>query len=230
MDENRAAAGIERISDGIETWIFDLDNTLYPASCRLFDQVDRNITRYIIEHFGLGWDDAKRMQKTYFKEHGNTMRGLMILHGTDPSHYLDFVHDIDLSPVAADPNLDQALHRLDGRKVIFTNGSTRHAERVMKKLGVEHHFEGIFDIVDAECIPKPEPVVYAKLIEEYTIEPTRSVMIEDMARNLVPAAAMGMTTVWVRTDSAWGQDGSEGEHIDHVIDDLAGWLTDLTQL
>jgi len=211
-----------------EVWLFDLDNTLYPASCRLFDQVDRNITRYICEHLDLAWEDAYRVQKGFFREHGTTMRGLMTEHGTDPDHFLAFVHDIDLTPVAPNPVLDGALSRLSGRKIIFTNGSVAHAEGVMNKLGVAHHFEAVFDIVASDYRPKPEPAVYDKLVREHAIQATQSVMVEDMARNLKPAHDLGMACVWVRTESDWAKEGSEEDHVHHVVDDLTQWLLELT--
>jgi len=208
----------------IETWIFDLDNTLYPASSRLFDQISRNMTRFIMKHLDLDWDAAYRTQKSFFREHGTTMRGLMTNHGTDPLEFLDFVHEIDLSPIAPNPDLDAALDRLDGRKVIFTNGSTDHAANITRHLGIDHHFDATFDIVDSDYTPKPDPGVYTKMTTELKINPDTAIMFEDMARNLVPAANMGMTTVWVRTEVDWGIEGSDGDHIDHIVDDLAKWL------
>ncbi len=213
-----------------EVWIFDLDNTLYPAASRLFDQVDRNITRFICERLDLDWDDAHKIQKSYFREHGTTMRGMMSNHGTDPDDFLAFVHDIDLAAVPRDDRLDAALSRLPGRKIVFTNGSVDHAQRVMEKVGVAEHFETIFDIVASEFTPKPEPSVYQQLIDSHAIRPETAVMVEDMARNLEPAAALGMTCVWVHTENAWGQEGSENDYVHHVTDDLTGWLTDLTAL
>jgi len=214
-----------------ETWVFDLDNTLYPPSCRLFDQVDWNITRYVAGLFDLPLEQARALQKTYFREHGTTMRGLMTLHGVDPVQFLDAVHRIDLSPVDPSPRLDAALAALPGRKIIFTNGDVPHAERVMDRLGVRRHFEAVFDIVASDFEPKPSPQVYAKLAETHAIEPTRAVMVEDMARNLAPAHAMGMTTVWVRpadgSGVAWALDGADGGHIHHVIDDLVDWLEEI---
>jgi len=219
---------LRRAFETTEVWLFDLDNTLYPASCRLFDQVDRNITNYICEHLGLEWDEAYRVQKSFFHKHGTTMRGLMSEHGTDPDHFLDYDHDIDLTPVDANPALEQALSRLPGRKIIFTNGSVDHADNVMNKLGVRHHFEAVFDIVASDYRPKPERAVYDKLVEEHGIAAPKSVMIEDMARNLKPAHDMGMTCVWVRTETKWGQESSEDEHVHLVVDDLTEWLCDLT--
>lgn len=212
-----------------ETWVFDLDNTLYPASCRLFDQVDWNITRYVSNLLDLPLEQARALQKTYFRQHGTTMRGLMSLHDVDPIHFMDAVHDIDLDPVDPAPRLDAALGKLAGRKVIFTNGDVRHAERVTEKLGVRHHFEAVFDIVASDYDPKPAPHVYDKFIRDHAIKPTTAVMVEDMARNLAPAHALGMTTVWVRPPDdggnvTWATDGYEDGHIHHVVDDLIGWL------
>jgi len=211
-----------------ETWVFDLDNTLYPASCRLFDQVDWNITRYISRLFDMPLEQARALQKSYFREHGTTMRALMTLHGVDPVEFMDKVHDIDLTGVAPSPRLDAALGRLPGRKIIFTNGDVPHAERVMGRLGVRHHFEAVFDIVASEYEPKPAPRVYVKMTETHGIDPARAVMVEDMARNLAPAHAMGMTTVWLRppgdAGATWARDGADGGHIHHVIDDLEDWL------
>ncbi len=216
-----------------ETWVFDLDNTLYPASCRLFDQVDWNMTRFISKLLALPLEQARGLQKTYFREHGTTMRGLMTLHDVDPAAFLDAAHDIDLTPVDPAPRLDAALARLPGRKVIFTNGDVPHAERVTERLGVRHHFDGVFDIVASDYEPKPAPRVYDKFVRDHDIEPTRAVMVEDMARNLAPAHALGMTTVWLRPPGqagkvTWATDGHDGGHIHHVIDDLIAWLEELT--
>lgn len=175
----------------------------------------------------LNWDDAHKKQKSFFRQYGTSMRGMMTVHGTSPHDYLDYVHDIDLSPVPVSPALDAALNLLPGRKVIFTNGSTKHAQNVTQKLGILDHFDGIFDIVDSQFTPKPDLGVYEKMIAEFGINPKTSVMVEDMARNLVPAHELGMTTVWVRSETDWAKESSSGDHIHHVVDDLAEWLGDL---
>lgn len=193
------AAAVSALRDA-ETWVFDLDNTLYPASCRLFDQVDRNITHFIMGFLELEWDEAHALQKGYFRHHGATMNGLMTLHGADPREFLDFVHDIDLSPVKANPRMDRALARLPGRKVIFTNGSAAHARRVTEALGIGRRFEAIFDIADAGYRPKPNRAVYDEFVAEHGIDPARAVMVEDMARNLAPARDLGMTCVWAKQE------------------------------
>jgi putative hydrolase of the HAD superfamily len=210
-----------------QCWVFDLDNTLYPASCRLFDQVERRMGEYVQQLLSLEPEAARALQKQYFRDHQTTLSGLMIHHGVKPEDFLEYVHQIDLSPVALDERLGQALERLPGRKLIYTNGSVAHAERVMDKLGVREHFSEIFDIVAGDFVPKPREPSYRALIERHEIEPTRSALFEDLPQNLEPAAAMGMVTVLVRTDSPWAQAGSDGSHIHHVTDDLAGWLVDI---
>lgn len=212
--------------DEVDCWVFDLDNTLYPAECRLFDQVSRRMGEWVAAYFGVERDDATKLQKDYFHAHGSTLRGLMERHGIEPGAYLDYVHNIDLSLVAPSPSLDRALARLPGRKLIFTNATVAHADRVMKRLGVDHHFEDIFDIIAADYVPKPAPEVYTQLVERHGIDPERSVLFEDSARNLAPAADIGMKTVWVRTGHAFSEWGSEGDHIQFVADDLETWLAD----
>lgn len=208
----------------IDTWVFDLDNTLYPASSRLFDQVDSLIGQFVSELLGIPPEEARRVQKQYFREHGTTLAGLMARHNVDPHAYLEFVHNLDLSPIEPSPALAAALRRLPGRKLIYTNGSVSHAERVMDRLGVRDAFEGIFDIVASNFVPKPQESAYRKMLAQYGVFPQRAAMIEDLPRNLVTAAALGMTTVLVRSDVAWAQDDADGDHIHHVTDDLVAWL------
>ena len=208
----------------IDCWIFDLDNTLYPASCNLFDQVDQRIGAFIAELLQVDAAEAKRLQKHYFSTYGTTLRGLMDHHGIAPRDFLDFVHAIDVSPVPPSPALAAALAALDGRKLIFTNGSVAHAERVMDRLGVAEHFTGVFDIVAADYQPKPNPATYVAMVDRHRIDPRAAAMFEDLPRNLVPAAALGMTTVLVRTQSEWAAIDDAGDHIHHVTEDLADWL------
>jgi putative hydrolase of the HAD superfamily len=208
----------------LEAWIFDLDNTLYPASSRLFDQVSRRITGFIMSFFALEEAEARRRQRELFRRHGTTLRGLMLEHGVEPGRFLDFVHDIDVSVVAPAPALDRALGRLAGRKLVFTNGSVSHAERILGRLGVARHFEAIHDIVASDYVPKPDPGPYRVLVKRHAIAAPRTAMIEDMAVNLVPAHALGMTTVWVRTEHDWATQGAEAGHIHYTVDDLPAWL------
>ena len=181
-----------------------------------------------MQYLSLDWQEAYKVQKTYFREHGTSMRGMMDNHGTDPAEYLDFVHKIDLTPIDANPAMDAALARLPGRKIIFTNGSVMHAEGIMEKLGIRDHFEAIYDIVASDYRPKPNPAVYDDLVQTHNLTPDRCVMIEDMARNLEPAAAMGMTCVWVSSENDWGREGAENDYVHHVVDDLTDWLAQIT--
>ena len=213
----------------VETWVFDLDNTIYPARYNLFDLVDVRIGAFIADLLDLDAVAARCVQKDYFRRHGTTLRGLMLHHGVEPDVFLDYVHDIEVDRLPPSPELGAALDRLAGRKIIYTNGSAAHAERVLERLGVAGHFEGVFDIAAGDYLPKPDPAPYRTLVERFDIAPAAAAMVEDIARNLEPAAALGMTTVWVRTDSDWGREGSGGEYVHHVIDDLAGWLGDLVE-
>ena len=208
----------------VEAWIFDLDNTLYPASCGLFAQIDRKMQAFIRDLLGVEADEAHRLQKEYFHRYGTTLYGLMECHDVDPVGYLDYVHAVDFSPVLADPDLDGVLAQLPGRKFIFTNGPASHVMEVLSRLGIGAHFDGIFDIEAANFLPKPKPEIYQKLLDCHGIDPTKAAMIDDLPKNLAPAAALGMATVWLRTE--WGATGpGEWEdHIHYIADDLTKWL------
>lgn len=227
MAPTMQARGFERV----ETWVFDLDNTLYPASCRLFDQIDVKMGEFISGLLSVDRVEAKRIQKQFFYEHGTTLRGLMTVHGIDPSAFLDFVHDIDHSPVCENLALGRALERLPGRKLVFTNGTVAHAERVMERLGVRSHFSGIFDIIHSDYIPKPASGPYEKFVREHGVAPERAAMFEDIARNLEIPARLGMTTVLV--EDAANVDGNlinaragdgRASYVHHMTSDLAGFL------
>ncbi|HEX3863895.1 MAG TPA: pyrimidine 5'-nucleotidase [Stellaceae bacterium] len=214
----------------VETWIFDLDNTLYPASCRLFDQVQARMNEYIRTRFSLSPEEATARRRKYFLEHGTTMNGLMTVDRVDPVEFMAYVHDIDLSVVPANPPLAAALTALKGRKIIYTNGSVPHAENLLRHLGIHEHFEDIFDIVASAYAPKPAMEPFRRFVERYGIKPERALMIEDMAKNLAPAAELGMTTAWVRTDVDWAAIASESDYIHYVVEDLAGFLGDAAGL
>ena len=225
-DTNAPSGRGEADRSGTETvavWVFDLDNTLYPAHCNLFAQIDRRMAAFIRGRLGLDESEARRLQKRYYYEHGTTLRGLMLHHDVEPDHYLDYVHDIDMSPVPPAPELDRALHRLDGRKLIFTNGSVAHAERVVARLGIGHHFEAVFDIAAGDYLPKPHREVYRRFLVRHGVDAAGATMFEDTAANLRPAAQLGMTTVWVRPEPPAPADPVD-DHIHHVTHDLAAWL------
>ena len=200
----------------VETWVFDLDNTLYPADCNLFAQIDRRMGEFIANSFGIPFEDAQKIRASYYYEHGTTLAGLMRLHDICPHSFLNYVHDIDLSVVAAAPELGDAIARLPGRKFIFTNGSRKHAEAVSARLGLMDHFEDIFDIHALEYIyPKPMAEAYERFTSAHGIAPAASAMFDDLPHNLEAAHRIGMTTVLV--------DGAPTPHPEHQA--IAGWET-----
>jgi putative hydrolase of the HAD superfamily len=208
----------------IETWIFDLDNTLYPARCNLFAEAEARMADFIVGELGLSHAEAHVLRRRFFLDHGTTLRGLMLEHSIEPRRFLDYVHEIDLSPVPADPALVEAIAALPGRKLVFTNGTEHYAERVIARIGLTGHFLAIHDVIACDYLPKPDPSGYAILIARHGIAPTTALMVEDMARNLAPAAALGMTTAWVRTDRDSARHGADGDYIHHIVDDLTPWL------
>ncbi|MBV9929614.1 MAG: pyrimidine 5'-nucleotidase [Alphaproteobacteria bacterium] len=212
----------------IDCWIFDLDNSLYPASADLFALIDRRMTLYIQQRLGCDAEQAFRVQKGYFRDHGTTLAGLMREHGVDPYEFLGFVHDIELARIAADPRLVAALDRLPGRKLVFTNGDESYARRVLERLGLGNAFHGLHDIHAMNYVPKPDPAAYAALCDGYEVDPARALFVEDMARNLKPAKALGMTTVWIDNGSEQAEAEADPAFIDYRITDIGDWLTEIT--
>ena len=219
---------------GVTAWVFDLDNTLYPRSTRLFQQVDQRIRDFVRELLKLTPEAAQRLQKDYYERYGTTLRGLIVEHGIKPDDFLEYVHDIDHSPVKPDPRLAAAIAALPGRKFILTNGSRAHAEKVATRLGIPDHFEDIFDIVRLDLLPKPARETYDKFLSITGVDPTKAAMFEDLARNLEVPKALGMATVLVVPPAlggvigeAWEMEGREAPHVDFVTDDLAGFLADV---
>jgi putative hydrolase of the HAD superfamily len=215
----------------VETWIFDLDNTLYPHHLNLWQQVDDRIRSYVSDFLKVSKDEAFRVQKDYYKRYGTTMRGLMAEHDMKPDDYLEYVHQIDHSPLTPNPELGDALEKLPGRKLILTNGTRKHADAVMKKLAVHEHFEDVFDIVAAELDPKPSARTYERFLERHDVDASRAAMFEDLARNLKAPHALGMTTVLVVPEGTrevfredWELEGRDAPHVDHLTDDLTGFL------
>jgi putative hydrolase of the HAD superfamily len=218
----------------VETWVFDLDNTLYPHHLNLWQQVDVRIRDYIARFLDVTHEEAFRVQKDLYKRYGTSMRGLMTEHGMAPDDFLDFVHQIDHSPLEPNPTLGAALEKLSGRKLILTNGTRRHAEAVMRRLAIHHHFEDVFDIIAAELEPKPQAQTYDLFLARHGVDPHKAAMFEDLARNLAIPHALGMTTVLVVPEGTrevfredWEMEGRDAPHVDHVTDDLAGFLQGL---
>jgi putative hydrolase of the HAD superfamily len=182
---------------------------------------------FVARYLDLPLDEARVLQKKYFHAHGTTLRGLMLEHDLQPDEYLDYVHDLDLSGIPLDDRLGPALVALPGRKVIYTNATNKHAHRVLGHLGIMQHFEGFFDIIDAEFIPKPNQQPYEVLLRRHGIDPSQAVMVEDIAKNLVPAANLGLATVWVRGGRDIELTDDQADCVDHVIDDLTAWMVSL---
>lgn len=208
----------------IETWVFDLDNTLYPVSCNLFAQIETRMAEFICAELAVEVEAAHALRRRYYQTHGTTLRGLMNEAGVDPKRFLDYVHAIDVTPVEAAPELDASLAALPGRKLIFTNADIYHAARVLDRLGIAHHFEDIFDIHAADYWPKPDQATYTRFVQRFGVDAPRAAMVEDIAKNLVPAHALGMTTAWVAGGPEWTRAEPDAPHVHHVVENLAEWL------
>jgi putative hydrolase of the HAD superfamily len=220
----------------VDTWVFDLDNTLYPHHVNLWQQVDARIKAYIAGFLKIAPEDAFRLQKDYYRTYGTSMRGLMIEHGMGADDFLDYVHDIDHSPLEPDPALGQAIAALPGRKLIFTNGTVKHARAVLARLDFGVDFEAVFDIVAAGMMPKPFAETYDLFLARHGVDPARAAMVEDLARNLEVPHRLGMRTVLVIPPATrdvfretWEFEGRDDPHVDVVTDDLAGFLTTLAR-
>lgn len=211
----------------IDAWIFDLDNTLYPPAANLFGQIDMRMSAYIARLLACEAEEARRVQKDYFHAHGTTLRGLMDNHGVDPHDFLDFVHDVDMSVLVEDRRIVEGIGRLPGRKLIFTNGDGPYARRVLNALGLTDAFEAIHDVHACDYQPKPDERGYRALVERFDIDPGRALFVEDMARNLRPAKALGMTTVWVNNGSERGSHEASPDYIDIEIEDVGRWLDEV---
>ena len=189
--------------NSIKYWIFDLDNTLYSGQTEVFAQVDKKMSKYISDKLNIDLTKAKKIQKDYFYKYSTTLNGMIKNHKINPEEFLEFVHDVDISFLQKDHKLAEEIKKLKGKKIIFTNGSRKHAINVTKKIGIDKLFDDIFDIVNADYIPKPSIEAYKKLVEEHKIDPKLSVLVEDIARNLKPAYEMGMKTIWIENAKPW---------------------------
>ena len=219
----------------VDTWVFDLDNTLYPHHVNLWQQVDARIGEFVCNWLNVSPEEARKIQKDYYQRFGTTMRGMMTLHGVHADDYLAYVHKIDHSPLEPNPALGEAIAKLSGRKLILTNGSVDHVDAVLARLGLATHFDGVFDIIAAGFEPKPSPQTYQKFLADHAVDPTKAAMFEDLARNLTVQHALGMTTVLVVPDGTkevvredWELEGRDAPHVDHVTDDLTGFLGKLS--
>ncbi|MFG1347507.1 pyrimidine 5'-nucleotidase [Xanthobacter autotrophicus DSM 431] len=217
--------------EAVDTWVFDLDNTLYPAHHDLWTQIDARMKGYISDLLGIAPEEAFRIQKDYYRRYGTSLRGLMIEHGVEPDAFLAHVHDVDLTGLDASPRLAAAIEALPGQKLVYTNGSERHARNVLEKLGIDAHFAAVHDIVAAEFHPKPTEEAYQRFLRAHGVDPVRAAMFEDLARNLEVPHRLGMITVLVvphgeviAARESWEFEGREDAYVDHITEDLAGFL------
>ncbi len=210
--------------ESIKYWLFDLDNTLYSGQTKVFEQVDKKMSQYISKKLNVDIKEAKKIQKNYFYKYNTTLNGMIKNHKIDADEFLDFVHDIDVDFLKKDLHLAEELKKLDGKKIIFTNGSKKHAINITQRIGIDQYFDDIFDIVDSKFIPKPAVEPYIKLVEKHKIDPKLCVFIEDIARNLKPAYEMGMKTIWIENDEPWAKKYSDSDFINYKTNNLADFL------
>ena len=214
----------------IKFWIFDLDNTLYSGNTRVFEQVDKKMTEYISKKLKVDKEEAKKIQKKYFHEYNTTLNGMIKNHKINANEFLEFVHDINIDFLQKDLALAKEIEKLDGIKIIFTNGSRKHALNVTKKLGIDQLFDDIFDIVDCDFIPKPLVEPYKKLVKKHKIDPKLCVLVEDIARNLKPAYEMGMKTVWIENSEPWASKFANGSFVNYRTNNLSEFLKKINLL
>ena len=214
----------------VKYWIFDLDNTLYSGKTKVFEQVDKKMSEYISKKLKIDLEEAKKIQKNYFHKYNTTLNGMIKNHKIDANEFLDFVHDINIDFLKKNTFLEEELKKLDGKKIIFTNGSKKHAIHVTKKIGIDKYFDDIFDIIDSKLIPKPSIEPYKKLVKKHKIDPKLCVLVEDIARNLKPAYEMGMKTVWIENDEPWAKKFSDSNFVEYKTDNLAEFLKKINLL
>ncbi|MDC0164357.1 pyrimidine 5'-nucleotidase [Candidatus Pelagibacter bacterium] len=213
----------------IKFWLFDLDNTLYSGDTKVFDQVDKKMSKFISEKLNVSLEEAKKIQKNYFQEYNTTLNGMIKNHDIDAKEFLEFVHDVDLEFLKEDEPLKTEIEKLKGKKIIFTNGSRAHASNVTSRIGIEQLFDGVFDIVDSDFYPKPSIEPYKKIIENYKIVPEYCIFFEDIARNLKPAYELGMKTVWIENNEPWAAKYSDEEFVNYKTGSLTNFLKEINE-
>ena len=214
----------------IKYWIFDLDNTLYSGKTKVFEQVDKKMSKYISDKLNISIDEAKKIQKNYFHKYNTTLNGMIKNHKINPNEFLESVHDINIDFLQKDLELAKELEKLEGKKIIFTNGSKKHAINVTRRIGINQYFDDIFDIVDSDFIPKPAIEPYKKLVEKHKIDPKLCALVEDIARNLKPAYEMGMKTIWIENDEPWAKEFSDSNFVNYKTNYLSGFIKKINLL
>ena len=210
--------------------LLDLDGTVYQDLESVFGQVSKLMTKYISKKLNVDLKKAKELQTNYFYKYNTSLNGLMIHHDIPPKEFLKYVHDIDLSFMKKDLVLREELENLNMRKLIFTNGSTDHAKNVLSHLGIDDLFQGIFDITDAEYQPKPEPRAFDLMTKKFDLDPSETIYVEDIAKNLSIGKERGCTTVWLINNEEWGKKESDQEYIDYKIENLSLFLKEIRLL
>ena len=215
----------------INTWIFDLDNTLYSADSGIFQQVHKLMGEFISKNLKMDMVEAKKLQSKYYKQHGTTLSGLMENHGVEPDYFLDEVHKLDYSIVGPNEILNKQLEKLQGRKIIYTNANKKHAIDVLERINLANFFDEIFDIKMANYIPKPEIRPYEQIIDIFNINPSSSAMFDDIAKNLVPAKKVGFTPVWVDAGYENFSDDIQAskDYLDYSTRNLSSFLKDINE-
>ena len=219
-----------KVFQSIKYWIFDLDNTLYSGETKVFEQVNKKMSKYISDKLNVSTEEAKKIQKNYFHEYNTTLNGMIKNHKVNANEFLEFVHDINIDFLKKDLKLSEEIERLDGKKIIFTNGSRKHALNVTRRIGIDKFFDHIFDIVESDFIPKPSIEPYKKLVEKHKIDPNLCAFVEDIARNLKPAYEMGMKTIWIENDEPWARKFSDSDFIDFKTNNLSEFLKQINLL
>ena len=216
--------------NNIKNILFDCDGVLYEDLEAVFGQVSKRMTHYISNKLNIDLKKAKELQTNYFHKYNTSLNGLMIHHKVDPKEFLKYVHDIDLSCLKKNDELRNELIKLNLKKYVFTNGSREHAENIIRHLGIEDLFDDIFDIVDAEYFPKPDPKNYDLMLKKFRIDPKETLYIEDIAKNLSIAKKLGTTTVWLINEEQWGKKDSDKEFIDYKIKNVSLFLKEIRLL
>ena len=213
----------------INSWIFDLDNTLYHPSLKVFEEIDSRMQKFISLRLGISLKTAWTLQKEYFRKYGATLKGLMKFHQIDPKQFLNYVQKIDLEKIKVNPELKSALAKLNGTKIVYTNSTKNYANRILKRLGLKKSFDGIFDIMDANYIPKPSYKSYKMLLKNFNLIPEESIIFEDLPQNLVPASKLGMRTVWVKNEETQNLRNNYALSINFTTKNLTKWIQKLTR-
>ncbi|MEC9078030.1 MAG: pyrimidine 5'-nucleotidase [Pseudomonadota bacterium] len=226
QQRKKTSSKVNRLNQ-VNCWIFDLDNTLYPVTKDLLSEIDAQMSRFVSNFLNIDSHESRKVQKKYFREYGLTLRGLMIHHNLDPDVFFKEMTPTNLEKIQPNPALGEIISTLPGRKLIYTNSAREHAELVLERLGIRSVFEGVFDIKSANYVPKPAEKPYQTMCEQFFIEPRTALMVDDIARNLRPASALGMTTVWMQTTAEWAETSDVEDFIDITINDISTWLSNI---